>query len=142
MFSHINISVSDFPRAHRFYAPLMAALGLEQRFFEPEQSWAAWQQAAGGRPLLIISVPFNGAPHAAGNGQMVALLAKDRPMVDSVHRLALGQGGSDEGPPGLRPHYHENYYGAYFRDLDGNKLCIVCHDPEASSGKQATPGKK
>jgi lactoylglutathione lyase len=132
MFSHIFIGVSDFARAHAFYAPLMAQLGLRQRFCDPARSWAAWQQASGGRPLLIIGLPFDGAAHVAGNGQMTALLANDRSTVDRVYHAAMDSGGSDEGPPGLRPHYHAHYYGAYFRDLDGNKLCVVCHDvPDA-----------
>ncbi len=61
---------------------------------------------------------------------MIALLAPKRSAVDACHAAAMEQGGADEGRPGLRPHYHSNYYGAYFRDLDGNKICIVCHQPE------------
>ena len=128
MFSHIFFGVSNFGRAHAFYGPLMTELGFRQRFFDPVKSWAAWQQAIGGRPLFIIGLPFNGAPHDSGNGQMAAFMAKDRATVDRVYQLAVAQGGADEGKPMLRPHYHENYYGAYFRDLDGNKLCVVCHD--------------
>jgi catechol 2,3-dioxygenase-like lactoylglutathione lyase family enzyme len=134
MFSHIFIGVSDFPKAHAFYAPLMAELGLRQRFFEPERAWAAWQLQTGGRPLFIIGLPFDRGPHAAGNGQMTAFMAKDRGTVERVHRAALAAGGADEGAPGLRPHYHANYYGAYFRDLDGNKLCVVCHDAPKEGG--------
>ena len=59
----------------------------------------------------------------------VGMLAADRATVDAVHALALRHGGSCEGPPGLRPEYHANYYGAYFRDPDGNKLCVCCHEP-------------
>lgn len=132
MFSHIFIGVSDFGLAHTFYGPLMTELGLRQRFFDPANSWAAWQQEAGGRPLFIIGRPFDGAPHAAGNGQMVAFTAKDRATVDRAYQLALTRGGTDEGAPGLRPHYHASYYGAYFRDLDGNKLCVVCHDADVA----------
>jgi catechol 2,3-dioxygenase-like lactoylglutathione lyase family enzyme len=128
MFSHIFIGVSDFRRAHAFYAPLMDALALRQRFFDPEHTWAAWQQQTGGRPLFIIGRPFDAAPHDSGNGQMVAFMAKDHATVDRVHELAIAQGGANEGLPSLRPHYHANYYGAYFRDLDRNKLCVVCHD--------------
>ena len=65
--------------------------------------------------------------HAPGNGQMTAFLAADRATVDRAHAVALAQGGHCEGPPGLRPEYHANYYGAYFRDPDGNKLCVACH---------------
>ncbi len=61
---------------------------------------------------------------------MIALLAPERSAVDACHAAAMEQGGADEGRPGLRPHYHKDYYGAYFRDLDGNKICVVCHQPE------------
>jgi hypothetical protein len=61
---------------------------------------------------------------------MIALLAPDRAAVDRCHAVALAHGGSSEGAPGLRPHYHANYYGGYFRDPAGNKLCVCCHQPE------------
>lgn len=130
MISHIFLGVADYQRAHDFYAPIMHALGLRQRFCDPEKSWAAWQPATGGRPLFIIGLPFDGAGHAAGNGQMVAFMASSRAAVDQAHALALAHGGTDEGSPGLRPQYHDNYYGAYFRDRDGNKVCVVCHEAE------------
>jgi predicted lactoylglutathione lyase len=59
---------------------------------------------------------------------MIALLSPDRPTVDEVFAMALENGGQSEGGPGLRPQYHPDYYGAYFRDLDGNKLCVCCHN--------------
>ena len=65
-----------------------------------------------------------------GNGVTVAFEAPDRASVDRFHAAGLAQGGTDEGAPGLRPHYHPDYYGAYLRDPDGNKLCCVCHRPE------------
>ncbi len=129
MFSHIFIGVSDFNRAFAFYAPLAAVLGIEPRFCEPERPWAGWQSAPGPRPLLLIGTPYNREPHAAGNGQMVAFLAESRALVDRAYRVALANGGAADGAPGLRPEYHENYYGAYFRDPDGNKLCVACHMP-------------
>jgi lactoylglutathione lyase len=61
---------------------------------------------------------------------MVALLAGNRALVDSTYKTALAHGGTSEGLPGLRPEYHENYYGAYFRDPDGNKLCVACHSAQ------------
>ena len=91
--------------------------------------WAGWQPSAGPRPLFLIGKPYNQEPHQHGNGQMVAFLAESRAIVDSAHAVALANGGTSEGPPGLRPEYHEHYYGAYFRDPDGNKLCVVCHSP-------------
>jgi predicted lactoylglutathione lyase len=60
---------------------------------------------------------------------MVALLAPTREAVDRCYTVAIESGGRCEGPPGLRPQYHANYYGAYFRDPDGNKLCVCRHDP-------------
>lgn len=104
MFSHIFTSVTDFKRAHRFYAALMDVLGLEQRFFDEAKPWA-------------------------GNGQMVAFNAATRAVVDAAYAAALAHGGLSEGAPGLRPEYHPHYYGAYFRDPDNNKMCVACHAP-------------
>ncbi len=128
MISHVFIGVTDFDRALLFYTPLMHALDLQLKFAEPAKHWAGWTARGQARPLLVIGHPFDGQPHAAGNGQMVALLAPTRAAVDAAHAAALANGGRSEGEPGLRPHYHPNYYGAYFRDLDGNKLCVCCHD--------------
>jgi lactoylglutathione lyase len=61
---------------------------------------------------------------------MVAFLAATRLMVQQAHEVALQNGGISEGQPGLRPEYHPHYCGAYFRDPDGNKLCVACHEPE------------
>jgi catechol 2,3-dioxygenase-like lactoylglutathione lyase family enzyme len=126
MLSHTTLGVSDMRAARRFYDPLLAALGLTLKF--ADENWAGWKQREIERPLFIITRPFDGAPASTGNGQMIALLAATRSLVDACHRLALGHGGTDEGRPGLRPEYHANYYGAYFRDPDGNKLCVCCHD--------------
>jgi lactoylglutathione lyase len=130
MFSHIFVGVSDFDRALAFYTPLMEALGAEARFCDRTRPWAGWQSDPGPRPLFLIGRPFDGQPHEKGNGQMVAFSAETRDIVDTAYRLALAHGGTSEGEPGLRPEYHQHYYGAYFRDPDGNKLCVVCHLPE------------
>lgn len=128
MISHIHLGVADLDRAFGFYAPLMAALGLPLRF--RDAGWAGRAAPGGGRPLFLIGRPFDGGAPAPGNGTMVALAAATRAQVDACHRLALAHGGRDEGAPGLRPRYHPDYYGAYFRDPDGNKLCVVCHAAE------------
>ena len=130
MFSHIFVGVSDFDRALAFYAPLMNCLGLEARFCERSRPWAGWQKAGENRPLFLIGRPYDKNPHQPGNGQMVAFLAASRALVNQAYQTALAQGGTCEGPPGLRPEYHENYYGAYFRDPDDNKLCVACHTAE------------
>ena len=138
MFSHVYIGTRDFDRALAFYRPLLALLGVTERFCDPAQPWAGWQSTPGPRPLLLLGAPFEGE-HTPGNGQMVALLATSRAQVDAAHALALAQGGRCEGPPGLRPQYHAHYYGAYFRDPDGNKLCVACHEP-AGALPESTAG--
>jgi lactoylglutathione lyase len=129
VFSHIFVGVSDFSRALAFYGPLMATLGIEARFCEHSRPWAGWQSEPGPRPLFLIGKPFDGQPHEPGNGQMVAFLAQSRAVVDRAFAIALANGGTSEGAPGPRPEYHEHYYGAYFRDPDGNKLCVASHSP-------------
>ncbi|MBW0156677.1 VOC family protein [Sedimentimonas flavescens] len=129
MFSHVTLGIADLTRARAFYAPLMELLGLRLRFDSDDEGWIGWQPAEGGRPLFIVTRPFNGRPPTHGNGAMVAFLAPDRAAVDAAYLHALAHGGTDVGAPGLRPHYHPDYYAAYFRDPDGNKLCTVCHTP-------------
>lgn len=128
MISHVCIGVENFERALVFYSAVMDALAMQIKFAEPARSWAGWTAHGQPRPLVVVGRPFDGQPAAPGNGQMVALLAPSRAAVDAAHATALEQGASCEGEPGLRPHYHPNFYGAYFRDLDGNKLCVCCHD--------------
>jgi catechol 2,3-dioxygenase-like lactoylglutathione lyase family enzyme len=130
MLSHVFVGVSDFERAWAFYQPLMQSLGHPLRFHEPEVPWAGWNSAGGERPLFVICKPFDGEAHEVGNGQMTAFMAPTRAAVDHVHAWAMAQGCLSEGAPGLRPRYHPFYYGAYFRDPDGNKLAVVCHEPE------------
>ncbi|MDI4632874.1 VOC family protein [Pelomonas sp. V22] len=127
MFSHIVTGVADFERALRFYGAVLDTLGIQQRFVDRSRPWAGWQSSPEPRPLFVIAAPFNREPHQAGNGQMLAFLASTREQVDRAHAAALLNGGSDEGAPGLRPEYHAHYYGAYFRDPEGNKVCVVCH---------------
>ena len=101
----------------------MAALGIPE--FMRREGGKAYGIATG--PKLFIGPAFDGNEARAGNGNHAAFLAPDRATVDAFHKAALAHGGSDEGTPGLRPHYHPNYYGAYVRDPEGNKLQAVCH---------------
>jgi len=128
MLSHVHIGVTDFARSFAFYQSVMDELGFKLKFSEPEQPWAGWMRPGFDRPLFLIGHPYNGERADPGNGQMVALLAPDRAAVDRCYAKAIASGARDEGKPALRPHYHANYYGAYFRDPDGNKLCVCCHD--------------
>ncbi|MBP7001379.1 VOC family protein [Amaricoccus sp.] len=131
MISHVHLGTADLDRACAFYDPVMAALGFPPRFHDAAAGWAGWSARDGGRPFLLVGRPFDGATARPGNGQMVALEARSRAEVDRAHAVALALGGTDEGAPGLRPRYHADYYGAYVRDPDGNKLCFVCHAPAA-----------
>lgn len=133
MFSHIFVGVTNFDRALAFYQAVMGALGVEQRFCERKRPWAGWQTPGAVRPLFLIGSPYDGQSHEVGNGQMVAFGAADRATVDRVYEAALLNGGTSEGAPGLRPEYHANYYGAYFRDTEGNKLCVACHSSEGEA---------
>ena len=130
MYSHITLGVNDFERAFSFYSAILAPLNLTLRFCERDIPWASWQQREAPLPEFIITLPFDGQPASAGNGQMTAFLAQTREQVDEVYRLALAFGARSEGEPGVRPHYHPDYYGAYFRDPDGNKLHVCCRKAE------------
>lgn len=128
MLSHVTIGVADVERARVFYDPIFAALGWVPRF--AEDRWAGWQPPREDRPLFILTRPFDDGRASAGNGQMIALAAASRALVNRCYALAIALGGADEGAPGLRVQYHPAFYGAYFRDLDGNKLCVCCHSAE------------
>jgi catechol 2,3-dioxygenase-like lactoylglutathione lyase family enzyme len=130
LFSHIFVGTNDFDQSLAFYTALMDALGIKARFCERNKPWAGWHSEPDPRPLFLIGRPYDGKPHEPGNGQMVAFLAHSRAIVDKAYAVALEHGAQCEGAPGLRPEYHPNYYGAYFRDPAGNKLCVACHSAE------------
>lgn len=123
MFSHITLGTNDWEQAKPFWSAVMEALGIPLFFEYP--GGAAYGVATG--PKTFVGPPFDGRTASNGNGTHVAYIADTRGKVDAFYAAALANGGSDEGPPGPRPHYHPNYYGAYVRDPDGNKLQAVCH---------------
>ncbi|MBO6688177.1 MAG: VOC family protein [Henriciella sp.] len=129
MFSHITLGTNDWPKARVFYRAVTAALKLPV-FMEREEG-AAWGEAIG--PKLFVGPAFDGQAATFGNGTHVAFIADTRETVDAFYAAALAHGGTDEGAPGLRPHYHPNYYGAYVRDPDGNKLQAVCHSSKGGA---------
>ena len=128
MFSHVTIGTNAPGRALVFYDRLLIPLGLARIAQHGDAvGYAAAEDAS---PQLWIMPSFDGGPASPGNGAMVAFQATNRDTVRLLHGIALANGGSCEGPPGLRLHYHPDYFGAYLRDPDGNKLCVVCHMPE------------
>lgn len=136
MYSHVTLGTADIARAIAFYDRVLAPLGLARQVSDAQKGYAAYAAAPETTPQFWVLRPIDGRPPGAGNGVTVAFEAASRPTVDTVHAAALAAGGHDEGAPGLRPHYHPDYYGAYMRDPDGNKLCCVCHAPAGSGGHQ------
>ncbi len=129
MFTYVTLGTNDPERAAGFYDAVLGALGLV-RCDDPEwQGWHGWgtyDRARGVELALWLCPPFDGRPATAGNGTMVAFMARSWREVDEFHAAALARGGASEGAPGLRPHYAADLYAAYVRDPDGNKLAAVC----------------
>ncbi len=125
MFSHITLGTADWPRSRPFWIAVMEALD-HPILFEFDGGMAFGLPTG---PKTFIGSPYDGKLPQPGNGVHIAYLVGSRAKVDVFYAAALANGGSDEGSPGLRPHYHPNYYGAYVRDPDGNKLQAVCHSP-------------
>ena len=123
--SHITLGTNDPERAARFYDAVLGALGFD-RLPKPAGKPPAYEKG-GQVPTIYLYRPVDGRPATWGNGSHIAFMAQTVDAVDSFHRLALDHGGLDEGAPGPRPHYGDNYYAAYVRDPDGNKLQAVCY---------------
>ena len=134
MFSHTTVGSSDIGKSRQFYDAVMTALGHELFYHGPKV--LGYGQAKDSQ--FWVMPPFDGGQTSVGNGTHIALLTQKRAQVRAAYEAALANGGTDEGAPGLRPHYHANYYGAYFRDLDGNKLQVVCHMREEESSQDAS----
>jgi len=117
MIGYATIGANDLEKAKAFYDKVLAPLG-GQRVMALD-NMQIYGSSAGGATLGVCR-PFDGKPATAGNGTMISLAAPSREVVDQVHAAALAAGGTCEGAPGLRG---DTFYGAYFRDLDGNKLC-------------------
>jgi len=116
MIGYVTLGTNDFERASRFYDALLGEMGAK-RFMEFDGfiMWATNPAA----PSLTLTKPYDKKAATVGNGVMVALTAGSREEVDALYKKALELGATDEGKPGERV---PNFYAAYFRDLDGNKL--------------------
>ncbi len=123
---HVGYSVSDYTRSKAFYEKALAPLGI--RLLMEFGKEVTGDGDVGG---FGIDKPdfWMGNGHTAQTGIHVAFKARDRASVDAFYKAALAAGGKDNGKPGLRPHYHEHYYGAFVFDPDGNNIEAVCHAP-------------
>lgn len=117
MIGYVTLGTNDFTKAADFYDALLGSIGAN-RFMDMD-TFVAWAVDPG-KPMICISKPFDGNAATVGNGSMTAVAMDTQEKVDAFHQKAMGLGASDEGAPGLRG---DGFYGAYFRDLDGNKLC-------------------
>ena len=126
MLDRVGIPIADYARSKAFYEKALAPLGYALVMEVPQTGNG--EKAAGfgakGKPDFWI-----GSEGGLNRSVHVAILAKDRATVDAFYRAALAAGGKDNGAPGLRPHYHANYYGAFVFDPDGHNIEAVCHAP-------------
>ena len=121
MIGYITLGSNDIEKSAAFYDALLAELGAS-RFMEME-SFIAWATNPK-LPGLSITKPFDGNAATVGNGGMVALVVDSTTKVESIYAKAMELGANDEGGPG--PRGDRGFYAGYFRDLDGNKLCVYC----------------
>lgn len=122
MIHHVSLGTNDVARSRAFYEPVLAVLGL--RLLKATEEAAHYGVSA---TLFSLTRPVDGEPASVGNGVHIAFAAGKRAIVDEFHAVALRHGGTDAGAPGLRPEYNPNYYGAFVRDPDGNKIEAVTH---------------
>lgn len=120
MLAYATIGTNDLNRAVAFYDALLAEIGAKQLFGMDRIKFYGTSTST---PMLAVCIPFDEKPHAAGNGQMVAIPGGSRALVDKLYAKALELGATDEGAPGER--IPGVFYGGYVRDLDGNKLCFM-----------------
>jgi catechol 2,3-dioxygenase-like lactoylglutathione lyase family enzyme len=118
MFDHIGITVGDLQRSRAFYTEALEPLGIRE-LMQFDDAVAFGRE----RPMFWLSLGERTTP---GTRTHVAFVASTRLDVEAFHRAALAAGGVDNGAPGLRPHYHANYYGAFVLDPDGNNVEAVC----------------
>ena len=124
MIGYATLGSNDIDKAIGFYDALLATVGAKQLMQMPDERKLTLYGTSMGAPMLGIGKPYDGSEATVGNGTMISLAADDRGQVDAVHAKAMELGGTDEGAPGVRGPDEMGFYGAYFRDLDGNKFCV------------------
>jgi catechol 2,3-dioxygenase-like lactoylglutathione lyase family enzyme len=122
MFDHLGFGVTDLSASKQFYLKALQPLGVTVAMEGPYGVGLGRDN----KPLLWISETKERPAHLH-----LAFSADNRMQVDAFYRAALAAGGKDNGPPGLRPHYHANYYGAFVIGPDGHNIEVVCHKPQS-----------
>lgn len=132
MFTYVMLGSTDLERSRRFYDRSLAPLGISRcgpqndPGWEDIAGWGVYEDDGAVELALWVCKPFDGRPATVGNGTMVALKADSWDAVRAFYQAALENGGTSEGEPGLRGHYAADFFAAYVRDPDGNKLAAVC----------------
>ena len=128
MIGYVTVGTNDIEKARAYYDPLFNTIGAK-RVMELPHGFTMYGTRMD-RPGFVVTPPYNGEKATAGNGNMAAIVVDSRDKVDAFHAKALELGGSDEGAPGVRgPDGPSAFYGAYFRDPEGNKLCVFRMGP-------------
>ena len=127
MIDHIGFPVSDYEKSKAFYLKALEPLGYSLVMEVPQEQsdHSAAGFGANGKPDFWI-----GGEGGLSKPLHVAIVAGARAIVDAFYKAAMAAGGRDNGPPGIRAHYHPNYYGAFVLDPDGHNIEAVCHAPE------------
>lgn len=136
MIAYITLGADDMTRAERFYSALLPYLGYQLEHYHGDLSYALPTEPghASNLPEFYVKSPFDGQPASTGNGTMVALEARSQQQVRDLHAAALEAGGRDDGAPGFREAYGPNFFVAYLRDPQGNKIALFSSD-------QSEPGR-
>jgi catechol 2,3-dioxygenase-like lactoylglutathione lyase family enzyme len=122
---HVSVGVADIAKARAFYGKVMGALGYSEKEVVDLGQGPVGIAYGADFPEFWIGYPDSRKPASAGDGVHIAFIAPSQAAVDAFHAAAMKAGGKDEGAPGLRPHYTPDYYAAFVRDLDGNKIEAV-----------------
>ena len=135
MIDHTGVTVSDFATSKAFYKTALRPIGYELLLEFPAAVTGHSDVAGFGEPpkpdfWINLGTPNRPALH-------VAFRVNSRALVDAFYRAARAAGGRDNGAPGLRPHYHQDYYGAFVLDPDGHNIEVVCHEPGRLMGQPA-----
>jgi catechol 2,3-dioxygenase-like lactoylglutathione lyase family enzyme len=130
--SYVYFGTNNLAQAIAFYTATLSALDMKRCLTgDPEwdriaAGWGVYEDGVNRELAFWIGIPYDAKPASVGNGSMVAFSARSLKAVDEFHAAALANGGTCDGPPGFRLHYSPDFYAAYVRDPDGNKVVAVC----------------